>query len=335
MGEAKEALQIEEEEAFEREQGLVEMEAQLHHQEQGVIEMERSFKQRASALVNLASFVAEQQQSLVARAETIGPKARRLVEEMLHERAHDDVMADLDFGVEERRQMMLERRLELVEVRSELLEERENMFAERHEMLDSAESRIVAAEEVLMAQEMELAQILRRLITSASSLSGPDDGEDLGTGGRSSAPISRVRESNAIGREPLKVTSGEVKARDSARRQRRGPRASAKTSQVRFNLEAQMGGDEGHHFFKYAGDGADELPGLFVATRNLLKEDREVRVAIGLDGSPLQAKGIVAWRRRPGDDGGPPGMGIELTWLADDARAALGDWLASHPPTEA
>lgn len=334
MGEAKGALQIEEEEAFEREQGLVEMEAQLHHQEQGVIEMERSFKQRASALINLASFVSEQQGSLLTRAETIGPKAKRLVEEMLHEQNHDDVLQDLDFGVEERRSMLLERRLELVDIRTELLDEREAMFAERHEMLDSAEARIVAAEEALMAQEMELAQILRKLITSASDLSGPDDGMDLGTGGHS-APTERVRESNAIGREPLKVTSGEVQARDGAGRQRRGARVNAKTSQVRFNLEAQMGSDEGHHFFQYSDDGPDDLPGLFVATRNLLKEDREVRVAIGLDGKPLQAKGVVAWRRKPGDAAGTPGMGIELTWVADEARDALNDWIASHPPTVA
>ena len=106
----------------------------------------------------------------------------------------------------------------------------------------------------------------------------------------------------------------------------------AEDTGVRFNLEANFGDESGHTFFSYDDDGEDDLPGLFVATNNLLKEDRAVRVALSLGEADVQLKGIVAWRREEADSEGPAGMGIEITWLGPGAPEALGNWLAENSP---
>ena len=106
----------------------------------------------------------------------------------------------------------------------------------------------------------------------------------------------------------------------------------ASDAQVRFNLEADFDNDSGHNFFCYDDDGDEDLPGLFIASSNLLKEDREVRVALSLAGAQVQLKGIVAWRREEADGEGPAGMGIEITWLGPGAPEALGNWLAENTP---
>ena len=330
MADDSDALQIEEEETFEREQALLEMEAQLHAQEQGAVEMERAFQKRAKALSNLMSYVVEQGDSLRRRAEAIGPRAVQMVEPLV-QGAGDDV-DELVFGMLDERHVMLERRHELLEIRTQLMEEREGLVAQRHEALEGAETRLAEVEEQLLAREMEMAGVLRKLIMSAADLAGPADADEATAGSR------RERKSNVVGREPMTVISGDVQAakargvEDSRRRRNRKP---AKTSQVRFNLEARMDSDDGHHFFRYEDDDTSELPGLFVATHNLLKEDREVQVAIGLGGEALlRAKGIVAWRRKPDDEEGAPGMGIELTWLEDGAREQLDGYVAEHEPTQ-
>jgi hypothetical protein len=322
MSEATDELEVREAELFQREAGLVEMEAQLHAQETGLVEAERAFITRTSALRDLSGYVAEQKANLMRRAESLGPKATRMVTSLLEQEVGESSTEPIAVGQRDEREVFLLRRSELFEVRMQLVEEREGLYARRHEQLDGAEERMAQLEEVLMTRELHLSQALRRLITSAAELSGPDDGAAV------DATMPESTQALAAGSEAT------VQRREGVGRRRRG-RQHAWTTQVRFNLDAPMHGDHSHYFFTYAEDnGSSELPGVFVATPNLLKEDREVELQVSLrPDTPYQAKGIVAWRRSPGDAGGPPGMGIELTWLEDGAREIIESWLREHPPT--
>ncbi|MGM0574293.1 MAG: hypothetical protein ACQEXJ_00980 [Myxococcota bacterium] len=304
MADETEELHTEEVEAFHREQALAEMEAQLHHQEQGIIEMERAFLKRTAALRNLVSYLADQERALLDRAEAIGPRARALVSGLVERESADEVMKEVDFGMTDEREVMLERRQELMDTRMALVEEREELYERRHGVLDEAEGRVAEIEERLLSRELEISQALRKLITSASDLSGPAEEDEL-----------------------LEGLGGEGASRPK--------RQDSHTTQVRFNLQARMAGDEDHHFFRYEANGEEpgDLPGLFIATSNLLKEDREVEVDIDLDDEDtVRAKGVVAWRRKPGDGDDPAGMGIELTWVEDGGRDKLDAWLSEHPP---
>ena len=400
MSDVIDSLQDEELQAFEREQELAELEHQVQEQEQGLIDMERSYAKRVKALVNLVSYVSEQERSLLVRAEAIGSAARELVEETIESVDESVVLDELDFGMEDMRQTMLERRLDLVDVRTGLAEDREALYGERADKLENAESRIVELEESLLAREMEIAGVLRKLITGAADFG---DDEQLGmadTVAEIPAATRTVRETDSIGREALKVESGTARVRkttddvggstdatvidqeapvveaddaereaaereaaEAAERAEREaadakreaadakrkaaeaearqtveeaavsePEAAAGGSKVRFNLEANLNSETGHTFFKYEDDGEDDFPGLFIATNNLLKEDREVRIALDLDDASIQLKGVVDWRRLEPDEEGPAGMGIEITWLGPGGPEALGVWLAEHPP---
>ncbi|MCB9728752.1 MAG: hypothetical protein H6744_17385 [Deltaproteobacteria bacterium] len=321
MSDETDELEVREAQLYQREAALIEMEAQLHQQEQGLVEAERAFTTRTAALRGLATYVGEQKANLMGRAESLGPKATRLVVSMLEQEAGESE-EPVSVGLREEREVMLQRRQELLEVRLQLVEEREEAYARRYELLDGAEGRMAQLEEQLMTRELHLSQALRRLITSAAELSGPDDGGELEQTVPEGSPAVAID-----------AARSEAAPQPRGKRQRRG-RQHAWTTQVRFNLDAPLYGGEGHHFFVYAEDAeGEELPGLFVATANLLKEDREVELQIGL--TPERAwhgKGIVAWRRSPGEGTGKPGMGIELTWLEEGGREAIDAWLSKHPP---
>jgi hypothetical protein len=321
MSDATDDLEVREAESYSREAALLEMEAQLHAQELGLVEAERAFIARTAALRDLAGYVAEQKGNLLRRAESLGPKATRLVTTLLASEGEGEASEPLSVGLRDEREAVLARRAEVSEIRMQIIDEREAIFAQRHEQLDSAEARMARLEELLMSRELSLSQALRRLITSAAELSGPDDG----------AASDATDEALA---RPTDAPAEVGRRRDGGRR-RRG-RQHAWTTQVRFNLDASMHDDQGHHFFVYADDaGGAELPCVFVATPNLLKEDREVELQVSLrPDEPLQAKGIVAWRRSVGEAGGPPGMGVELTWLEDGAMDRIAAWLEQHPPVE-
>ncbi|MFT7582869.1 MAG: Tfp pilus assembly protein PilZ, partial [Myxococcota bacterium] len=153
-----------------------------------------------------------------------------------------------------------------------------------------------------------------------------------------------VRKGDDIRGESVEVASGSVasskalegvgpnsRTEDKVTRRRKG-RARARTNQFRITLEARMGSEEPHAFFSYRDDGVDDLPGLFIATPNLLKVGREVRVRATLDKTLLEATGVVAWRRQRGEEGGPPGMGIELLNLNKKEQSAIEKWVKKHPP---
>jgi len=154
-----------------------------------------------------------------------------------------------------------------------------------------------------------------------------------------------LRDGPAIAGEPLRVASGEVeqededegiggvsRAEDKATRKRASARARVRTNQFKITLEAHLDPDEPHHFFRYENDGEGDLPGLFIATPNLLKVGREVRIRVGRAGQFLEATGIVAWRRQRGDTGGTPGMGIELLNLSEPERNLVAKWIKDKAP---
>lgn len=163
-------------------------------------------------------------------------------------------------------------------------------------------------------------------------------------------PVSNVVQDNlrdgpAIAGEPLRMASGEVeqededegiggvsRAEDKATRKRASARARVRTNQFKITLEAHLDATEPHHFFRYENDGEADLPGLFIATPNLLKVGREVRIRVGRSGQFLEATGIVAWRRQRGDTGGTPGMGIELLNLSEPERNLVGKWIKDKAP---
>jgi hypothetical protein len=125
---------------------------------------------------------------------------------------------------------------------------------------------------------------------------------------------------------------GVSRAEDRATRKRASARARVRTNQFKITLEAHLDGAEPHHFFRYEHDGEADLPGLFIATPNLLKVGREVRIRVGRQSQFLEATGIVAWRRQRGDAGGAPGMGIELLNLSDPERALVNKWIKDQAP---
>lgn len=159
-------------------------------------------------------------------------------------------------------------------------------------------------------------------------------------------PEEPLRDGPAIAGEPMRMASGETehaededdslggvsRAEDKATRKRASARARVRTNQFKITLEAHLDHGEPHHFFRYENDGPTDLPGLFIATPNLLKVGREVRIRVGRAGQFLEATGIVAWRRQRGDAGGTPGMGIELLNLSEPERHVVGKWITDKAP---
>lgn len=157
------------------------------------------------------------------------------------------------------------------------------------------------------------------------------------------APEARVSEGPKVGAEPVRVVGGDSAAASESEGQsgtsraedkvasRRNARARAKTNQFKITLEAHLDLGEPHHFFVYENDGPNDLPGLFIATPNILKVGREVRVRCGRAGVFLEATGIVAWQRQRGDARGLPGMGIELLNLSDTEKKLVEKWVKERP----
>ncbi len=146
------------------------------------------------------------------------------------------------------------------------------------------------------------------------------------------ASESVLGESGATDSEEDDGIGGVSRAEDKATRKRANARARVRTNQFKITLEAHLETTEPHHFFRYENDGEDDLPGLFIATPNLLKVGREVRIRVGRGGKFLEATGIVAWRRQRGDSGGVPGMGIELLNLSDPEKAQVSRWTEERSP---
>jgi hypothetical protein len=351
MASPEDALTLEEQAVFEQEQGLVEIEAQFHAQEEGLIQMERTFVKRNQTLVSLIGYISDQERSLLARAEAIGPRALGLVQEALAGADGEAGGFDTAIGRPAERQNVLERRRELLAARMELVEEREQVYHSRLEAIEHAETHFGGFEDKLLARERVIADTLRKLITAAGELAedevdeGDDDEEpsesSRGSPGRAGETLELSREA---GGQTMTVTRGEVERQggpgpqasvasateDAATRRRRGPKGP--TNQFKITLEAILGEGEKHAFFRYRADGPEELPGLFLATPNLLKEGREVRLRIRTDEAVITTTGIVSWRRSASDGQGPPGMGIEIASLTEDELVTARDYMSRVPP---
>lgn len=121
------------------------------------------------------------------------------------------------------------------------------------------------------------------------------------------------------------------RSENAATRRRRG-RTKQGTNQFKITLEAVLGGPEKHTFFRYRADSTTDLPGLFLATPNLLREGRDVTLRIKLDSHSIETRGVVSWRRHAADGQGPPGMGIEIAELNEDEWANVGAWMKKTAP---
>ncbi len=344
MSSTEDTLFEEEEALFHQEQGLAEMEAELHAQEEGLVQMEQRFSKRNQTLSNLMSYIAEQGESLTRRAEAIGPRALKLVEEALGGEAATDELESV-VGKLEERQVMVERRREFLAMRQELAEERGNLLLERQEAIEAAEGRFEEAEEKLLAREQLIAKTLRQLLTAASDLEGDDEES-------ASLPPSRRRptrseSTRSAGGKPMIIHAGATEGADegaarhgghsrredeATRRRRAGARVQPPTGGFRITLEILLGPGESSRLFRYEEDGPEDLPGVFLVTPSLLKEGREVRMRIHLGERLVEADGVVSWRRTEADAGGPPGMGIEIADLKPEGEEALRAWMEEFPP---
>ena len=353
MSDSADSLRVEEQNIHEQEQSLIEEEAEIHAQEEGLVQMERSFVKRNQTLMNLLSYVGDQEKALLERADAIGVAAKQLVSEALSAQKGDDLGVDSIVGLSDERQSILERRREVLAARMEIVEERQNLYISRLEAIEGAEGGFGDMEDKLLKREKVITDTLRKLIMNASVLANEDGDDDDDDEPQPTArapdmtPVTTPRPQSIAEpeREPVKVVAGESEAgpsddhngshsrrEDGVTRRRRG-RVRKGTGRFRITLEAILGGGEKHAFFKYDADSPEDLPGLFLATPNLLKEGREVRVKIKLAGErTVETDGVVSWRRQAGDREGPPGMGIEIASLAKDDREAISEWLNDHPP---
>ena len=137
---------------------------------------------------------------------------------------------------------------------------------------------------------------------------------------------------HAKGRSAGRRVSAHSGGEDHVTRQRRQQLAPSE-NRFQIILEAAMGDEEKHHFFRYEADGDEDLPGIFLATSNLLQEGREVRVRIRLGDSvePIETDGVVSWHQAEGSLNAPVGMGVEIVTLAEEAQASVARWLGEHP----
>jgi uncharacterized protein (TIGR02266 family) len=75
--------------------------------------------------------------------------------------------------------------------------------------------------------------------------------------------------------------------------------------------------------------------GVFVASYGLLPVGTTVAVNLGLPGGfEIEATGTVRWLRcSSGEDGTePPGMGIQFTWIGEDDRELIREFVRHRSP---
>ncbi len=345
MSSTEDTLFEEEEALFHQEQGLAEMEAELHAQEKGLVQMEQRISKRNQTLTNLMSYISEQGESLTRRAEAIGPRALKLVEEALGGEAAADELESV-VGKLEERQVMVERRREFLAMRQDLVEERGTLLVERQEAIETAEGRFEEAEEKLLTREQLITKTLRQLLTAASELQGDDD-EDPSSLPPSRRRPTRSESTRSAGGKPMTIHAGEAEGADegasrhgghsrredeATRRRRAGARVTTPTGGFRITLEILLGSGESSRLFRYEEDAPEDLPGVFLVTPSLLKEGREVRMRIHMGERLVTAEGVVSWRRTQADANGPPGMGIEIADLKPEDEETVRAWMREFPP---
>ena len=351
-----------------QEQGVAQMERAFQKKNRVILnhasfvkEQESSLLRRADAMGTKALQLANQ---LLSGSESqVGPidlELGRLADRQKLLQRRKDLM--------NARMSLLEERESLYAARTEALEHAEGQVTELEQKLIRRESavseaarRVFSATSELLDDEDEEGDPAYSFAQVTRGDRTPPGGAPIGTSGESrAAPLTRapaevlsgrmpaesVREGPEIAGEPVRVMSGEVaqddgeegiggvsRAEDRATRKRASARARVRTNQFKITLEANLDDGEPHHFFRYENDGPEDLPGLFIATPNLLKVGREVRISVRHVAQRLEATGIVAWRRQRGDSGGAPGMGIELLNLSDPERTLVETWIKTKPPT--
>lgn len=353
-----------------QEQGVAQMEKAFQKKNKAIINLAAFVKKQETDLLSQAETlgpkVASLARDLLSRDASIGSVDLELGRfddrQSLLQRRREQL---------QQRMALIEEREALYAARAESLERADSQVAELHQKLVSrqatvseAASRIISASSTLMDEDDEegdpagyaispsvIAGIPHRAPAEAASQPVPTTsafGRPVTNRTESTqvfTPAAALSSTVASSTEGAYSASGATdseededgvggvsRAEDKATRKRANARARVRTNQFKITLEAVLESTEPHHFFRYEGDGADDLPGLFIATPNLLKVGREVRVRVGRDGRFLEATGIVAWRRQRGDTGGVPGMGIELLNLSDPERAQVAKWNQEKAP---
>lgn len=301
MTDPQDSLSVIEHELHAQEQGLAQMEAQLHAEEEALLAAAPEADPKQASLAAFADYVRDEEASLLKRAKALGPDAVARVEGLLA--AAPSVAAapvgDLDLHGE--RMALIERRRDLYALRLELIEAREALLERFAELRAAAAEAVVGLEASLLERQ--------RLVGDAARA--------LFMGGAFPTPLSRAPAAAepSNGAAPRKTTKEK-------------PRS--KVSQVKVTLNAELDGS-GTCFVLDASD-AMGPPLLFLATPNLLKVGREVRVRMSRNGHKVEAGGVVRWVRERGNGGGQPGMGIALMDLEGDATERIDGWHRDLPP---
>ena len=75
--------------------------------------------------------------------------------------------------------------------------------------------------------------------------------------------------------------------------------------------------------------------GVFVASYAMLPVGAQVAIELALPGGfEIRATGTVRWLRGSGDEEGsePPGMGVELSAIAEEDRLLIREFVQNRPP---
>lgn len=301
MTDPQESLSVIEHELHAQEQGLAQMEAQLQAEEEALLSAPPANDSKQSSLAAFADYVRDEESSLKKRAAALGVDAVARVDALLAS-APSVAIREASVDVDTERMALIERRRGLYALRLELLEAREALL-ERFAELKAAESEAIAGLESALLER-------QRLVGDAARA--------LFMGGTFPAPLGQGRSASELATE----ASGGPKAANEK------PRSTV--SQVKVTLNAAL--DGGGSCFVLDATDALAPPLLFLATPNLLKVGREVRVRIHRNGHQVEAAGVVRWVRERGQSPGQPGMGIALVDLADDATARIDGWHRDMPP---
>jgi hypothetical protein len=324
MDEGQDQIGIEEQELQEQERALFQMEEELHERELAFLEHEEGLLQKYRALLAFADYVREEEAALERRAGNIGVVALENVRGVLATQPMPEVPS-LTLGVEaDARLALLERRRELYAQRLEMIDAREQLIALRH---DSVEQLLASAGDVeasLLDRQRLVGEAARQVFMGAAA-DGPR------TSRAATAPVA------AMPRSPLARTpsspdatapfSAQTPPDDSPSQAR--PRNQR--TPVKVTLEVPLDAPAGSTFFTDEQNLDGDLPGFFLATPNLLKVGREVKVRMMRGTARIEVSGRVAWIRERGRSEGPPGMGLQFFDLGSAERDRIAVWSRELP----
>lgn len=330
MNEEQANITIMEHELQEQERGLFQMEEELFERELEFGESEQSLQQKHRQLLAFAGYVREEEASLVRRAESLGPAALAQVNSLLSD-AESPALPDLgDVPDSASRMALLERRRDAYALRLEILDAREHLLALRAEAIELILGSASDIEAALLARQQLLGDAARQIFMSGGAEGVRTSRLNTAPAPMPRSPVSRTPTApeNDAPPEHARGFSAGSEAEEAQRQQK--PRN--RVNQVRVTLEGQLDTPGASTFFVDGEHLDGDLPGFFLATPNLLKVGREVRIRVMRSGSRIEVGGRVEWVREKGRPEGPPGMGIQFFDVGDAERERLTSWSLELPP---